>query len=38
MIGINFNNPDKAVVARNLLTCLKYDYQDIINYFEKWDV
>ena len=26
MIALNFNNPDKSIVARNILPCLNYDY------------
>ena len=31
MIGLNFNNPDKAVVARNILTCLRWNYVSLIS-------
>jgi len=34
MIALNFNNPDKAEVSKNILKCLKFDYARAINYFE----
>jgi hypothetical protein len=35
MIGLNFNNPDKGVVAKNILTCLKHDYGDFVAFLQK---
>jgi hypothetical protein len=32
MLALNFNNPDKEVVANNLLRCLKHDYLQAIDY------
>lgn len=32
MIAINFANPDKGKVARNLIVALNYQIQDILDY------
>ena len=34
MLILNFNNPDKSVVAANLLKCLNFDYEKAIRYIE----
>ena len=36
LILINFNNPDKGKLALNLLKCLKYDYQALIDYADSY--
>ena len=36
LIAVNFNNPDKTVVAKNLLTWLRADYENIINFFQEF--
>ncbi len=35
LIAVNFNNPDKTVVAKNLLTWLKADYDKYIDFLQK---
>ena len=35
MLALNFNNPDKDIVAKNVLTCLKFEYNKTIEYIEK---
>lgn len=36
MVGLNFNNPDKAVVAKNILTCVKWDYANLIRIIQNF--
>jgi len=37
MIAINFNNPDKSKVARNLVVALNYDLKALIEYLTEED-
>jgi len=37
LIAINFNNPDKSKVARNLMVALKYQIEDILEYLTSDD-
>lgn len=34
MLAINFGNPDKSKVARNLIVSLNYRLQEVIHYLE----
>lgn len=39
MIAINFGNPDKSKVARNIVVTLNYQLQEILKYLlEKYEV
>ena len=37
MIALNFNNPDKSKVARNIMVALNHQIKDVIKYIEDED-